>query len=140
MKITTILTFALSTVFALSSCNKYEDGPSISLKSKKARVSNEWAIESASRDGEDVTSSYDEFTLQMMDDGDANLAAIYNFGNFSYEYETQGTWMFTDDKNNLKLDFEDDDADQEYQILKLQTNELWIRELGGEDELHLMSK
>jgi hypothetical protein len=140
MKITTITTLALTLVFALSSCNKYEEGPKLSLKSKKARISNEWVIEKATRNGEDVTSSYDEFTLQMMDDGDANLAALYTFGNFSYEYETQGTWMFTDSKNNLKLDFEDNDADQEYQILKLKTDELWLRELGGEDELHLMPK
>lgn len=140
MKITTIATIALSTLITFSSCSKYEEGPVLSLKTKKARISNEWVIEKAQRNGEDVTSSYDEFTLEMKTDGDANLAASYTFGSFSFEYETQGTWMFTDNKNNLKLDFEDDEADQEYQILQLKTKELWIREVGGEDELHLMPK
>ena len=130
----------LMAVFALSSCNKYEEGPIASLRTKKERVANTWVIESAYRNGEEVTDDYEEYTLHIEKDGDAELAALYTWGSFSYEYETDGTWEFTNKAENLSLDYEDDDADQVYQILRLAEKELWLRELGGEDEIHLAPK
>ncbi len=124
----------------ITSCNKYEDGPTVSLLSKKARMENTWAIENAYRNGENVTEDYDQYTLKMTKNGDANLTATYTAGSFSYQYETQGTWTFKDDKESVMLDFQDDDADQLYQILKLEDDALWLREIGGEDELHLKTK
>lgn len=130
----------LTTLFVLPSCNKYEEGPGVSLRTKKARVANTWKVDKALNNGEDVTSEYDEFTLRTTKDGDAELAALYSIGDFSYEYDTQGTWAFENDKETLLLDFEDDEADNSYQILKLMENEMWLRENGGEDELHLITK
>ncbi|MEO9531077.1 MAG: hypothetical protein ABJG68_06185 [Crocinitomicaceae bacterium] len=130
----------LMLAFGLTSCNKYEDGPAISLRTKKERVANTWEIENAYRNGEEVTEDYEEYTLHMEKDGDAELAALYKWGDFSFEYETDGTWMFENDAKTLKLDYENDDADQDYQILRLAEKELWIREIGGEDELHLAPK
>ncbi len=123
-----------------TACNKYEDGPKISLASKKSRVENTWKIGQALRNGEDVTSDYDEYTLSLTKDGDAKLAALYTLGNFSYETETDGTWEFKEQKENLFLNFQDDDFDNTYQILKLEKDDMWLREIGGEDELHLVSK
>lgn len=137
---TIIFSGLLSVLVVLPSCSKYEDGPGISLRTKKARVANTWEVESASRNGEDVTNDYDEFTLKTTKDGDAELAALYTAGNFSYEYDTQGTWMFADDKENLMLDFEEDDADRTYQILRLTEDEMWLREIGAEDEIKLKTK
>lgn len=138
MKIKNILLGgALLSLFVLPSCNKYEEGPGVSLRSKTERVSNTWMIDQAFRNGEEVTDEYDEFTLRTTKDGDAELAAIYSAGSFSFEYETDGTWSFKDNKETLELDFENDDADNSYQILRLAEDELWIRENGGEDELHL---
>lgn len=126
---------------SMMSCEKkYDDGPAISLRSKEERVANTWKIEKATRDGEDATSDYDEYTLKMTKDGDAELKAIYSWGGFSYEYETNGTWEFQDKAKQLKLDFDDDGADVSYQILRLAEKELWLREVGGEDELQLMPK
>lgn len=127
-------------IIALGSCKKYEDGPAISLKSKKERVANTWRIEQAFRNGEDVTSDYDEYTLFTQKDGDAELAALYSFGAFSYEYETQGTWDFESNNEIIAFDYQDNDADVKYQILRLEEDALWLREQGGEDELHLVSK
>ncbi len=129
-----------SATLLLGSCKKYEEGPMVSLKSKKERVSNTWKIEKAYRNGNDVTSDYDQYELQMLTDGDARLVAIYTFGDFTFEAETDGTWNFQNDKEEIRLDFENDDADNVYQILKLKEKELWIREKGGEDELHLIPR
>ncbi|XOV67828.1 MAG: lipocalin family protein [Fluviicola sp.] len=135
-----ILTGSLFALFVLPACNKYEDGPAVSLRTKKERVANIWQIENAYRNGENVTEDYDEFTLLLRKDGDAELAALYSAGDFTLEYETQGTWEFANDKENLSMDFENDDADRTYQILRLKEDELWLREIGGEDELHLMPR
>lgn len=119
-------------------CKKYEEGPVISLRTKKARVANTWKIEKAFNDGQDVTSSYDQYELYMSKDGDAKLVTIYAYGDFTGEFETDGTWKFEDSKETLVLDYEDDDADEKYQILKLKENELWLREEGQDTELHLI--
>jgi len=137
---TIIFSGLLSVLVVLPSCSKYEDGPAVSLRSKKARVANTWDVESATRNGEDVTSDYDEFILKTTKDGDAELAALYSVGSFTYEYDTQGTWMFSDDKETLMLDFDDDAADRNYQILRLAEDEMWLREIGADDELKLKTK
>lgn len=128
----------LLAVVTFASCSKYEEGPAISLKTKKARITNTWKIEAAYRDGKLVTDEYDEYQLQMLDDGDATLAVIYASDDFFFEASTDGTWEFNDSKEKLILDFEYDGADNEYQILRLKSKELWLREVGGEDELHLI--
>lgn len=127
-------------IVSFGSCKKYEEGPAISFKSKKERVANTWIIQQALRDGEDVTSDYDEFTLRTTKDGDAELAALYSFGAFSYEYETSGTWGFESNAELISFDYQDNDADVKYQILRLEEDAMWLREQGGEDELHLVTK
>lgn len=125
------------TLFGLTACNKYEDGPKLSLRSKKERVANTWVIEKAIRNGNDVTDEYEIYTLTTSKDGDAKLNATIVFGGFTYTTNTNGTWEFSSNKEKLIFDYENDDADNTYQILRLKEDELWIRELGGEDELHL---
>ncbi len=120
--------------FGLTACNKYEDGPKISLRSKKERVANTWVIEKAIRNGNDVTDEYTIYTLTTSKDGDAKLNAAVTG---SFTYTTDGTWEFNSNKENLIFDYENNNADNTYQILKLKEDELWIREVGGEDELHL---
>lgn len=138
MKIKSIFFFALLLGVGFTSCKKYPDGPAISLKSKKARVENTWVIEQAIRNGNDVTSDYSIYTLKLNKDGDANLKATVDFGGgFVYQGNTDGTWEFNSNKTNIIFDYENNDFDNVYQILKLKTDELWIREIGGEDELHL---
>lgn len=136
MKLKTILSIACS-ILILASCKKYEDGPLLSLRSKKERIANTWTVESAYDNGEDVTDDFDQYELQMLVDGNASLAALYSFGDLNFEFETDGTWDFEDNKNDLALDFENDDADRTYEILKLKEEELWLMEKGGNLELHL---
>lgn len=100
-------------------------------------MANDWTFEEVTDDGEDVTSSYDQFNLDMSKDGDASLTAKYAWGDLSLETETDGTWEFDDKKETLVLDFEDDDADGTYQILRLTSDELWLREKGQDREIKL---
>lgn len=139
MKKTKILLFsAMFLTVSMFSCSKYEEGPALSLRSKKERIANTWKIEKAYRSGQDVTEDYDQYLLTMGKDGDASLLATYTSGAFTFQFQTNGTWKFENSKEVLVLDFEDDDADAKYQILRLKEDELWLREQGGEDELHLI--
>jgi len=135
-----IIGISVIATMALAACKKYEEGPVISLRSKKERVANVWQIGSAYNNGEDVSDQYEEYTVKFTKDGDAELAALYSFGDFSYEYETDGTWEFENNAENLEVDYQDDDADETYQILKLEEEALWLRVKGEEDELHLIPK
>lgn len=131
---------AIACAFAVTACNKYEDGPLVSPQSKKARVANTWVIEQAMDDGQDVTDSFDQYELYLTKDGDATLSAEYSWADFTLQTDTDGTWEFANNKEDLVLDFEDDDADESYQILRLTGNELWLREKGEDLELHLATK
>lgn len=142
MKTLSIKTILAIPVMALvlPACNKYEDGPSFSLRSKKARIANTWKIESATEGGNDITSSYDDFELELTRSGDATLRATYFFGGTTVQTSTSGTWDFIDDKEGLRLDFENNDSDQDYRILRLKEKELWLHEKDDDVEIHLMPK
>ena len=111
-----------------------------SLRSKTERISNTWRVERATDGGNDVTSSFDQYELQLLSNGDASLAALYSLGSLSFEFQTNGTWSFESKKEDLRLDFENDAADRTYEILRLKEDELWLKEKGDDLELHLVSR
>ncbi len=134
----TTLLLAFTASLLTTGCKKYDDGPLLSLRSKTERISNTWRVEMATNGGSDVTSDFDQYELQMLHDGDATLAALYNLGNLSFEFQTNGTWSFENNKEDLRLDFENDAADRTYEILRLKEDELWLKEKGDDLELHLV--
>ncbi|HQV52864.1 MAG: hypothetical protein IPI00_15500 [Flavobacteriales bacterium] len=136
----TTLLLAFTVTLLATSCKKYDDGPMFSLRSKTERISNTWRVDKATNGGNDVTSSFDQYELQLLSNGDATLAALYSLGSLSFEFETTGTWSFEDSKEDLRLDFENDAADRTYEILRLKEDELWLQDNGGGLELHLVSR
>jgi hypothetical protein len=127
----------LLAVLPLTGCKKYPDGPGVSIVSKKMRVENTWIVAKATEDGQDVSSSYDPYTLTLTRDGDATLEADYFFFGVHYVVITNGTWTFLNDAMNIMFDFEDDSQDAEYQILRLTDDQFWLRRVGADLELQL---
>lgn len=136
-KIAYFLTLTLLGSWVFTACNKYEDGPAFSLRTRTARVANIWVIDRAYQNGEEVTDSYEQYELALQKDGDAELAAIYQWGNFYFEGTTTGRWTFENKQENLRLDFEDDRADETYTILRLAEEELWLYDANDDLELRL---
>lgn len=132
-------TVLLSSLF-LSCEKKYDDDNTIELTSRKERVANTWIISYAEDDGENVSSNYDQYELYLNSDGDATLDADYTAFGVTYETSTEGTWAFRNDDEELVLDFEDDEQDADYQILRLNNDELWVLNLDNNIELHLLEK
>lgn len=138
MKISTNrLLLALLVGSALTGCKKYDDGPTFSLRSREERIANNWRIERAMEGGNDVTSAFEQYDLRLTKDGDASLTATYTVFGTDFSFTTNGTWSFENKDEDLRLDFEDDGADEVYQILRLKEKELWLREKGDDLELHL---
>lgn len=138
-KIRLIIALFVGSVFTITSC-KYEDGPAFSLRSKEQRLTNTWRVEKAYEDADDITEDFDQYELQMFSGGDARVAALFVFGDVSFEFETEGSWELINKSEDLELDFENNDADRVYEILRLKEDELWLREKGGSLELHLEPK
>jgi len=81
--------------FVFASCGKYEDGPGLSLLTKKARLSGTWdPVEYVDGTDGQVTadSNTDTFTL------DKDGTYTYTSGSTTYT----GTWQFANDKEQLQ--------------------------------------
>lgn len=129
--------FTVLFFLALTSCNKYEDGPVLSFVSRNERVANTWKMDKAIENGVDVTSNYDRYVVTLTKSGSASFTAHFSLLSLEYDYVTNGTWSFESNDDKLKLDYENDLVDATYVILKLKENELWLRQENTELELHL---
>lgn len=132
--------FLVVALFAFTSC-KYEEGPAVSLLSKKARLSGEWTVDKVMYDGEELTGDemkmYEAQTVTFEKDGTGNIHTD------AYSMDYNGTtvdipesdmsleWEFNDDKTKLKVRTKMEDSEEwsdwsESEILKLENKEAWF--------------
>ena len=136
-----ILLSVIAVLFlALAGCNKYEEGPALSLRSKTARVANSWKVAQALDNGNDVTSDYNKFELDMSKSGSAALSAEFTFFTSKFKYTTNGTWVFVSNKEKLSFDYDNDEADAVYTILRLKEKEMWLKKDGSNLEFHFVPR
>ncbi len=140
MKTNQKLLLMLVVLFSLTSCKKYEDGPFIDFHSKTERVANSWKISQATDNGNNITSDYNKYDLNLLKNGTASLVANYKFLGVDYELTTDGTWTFLDDNEKLSFDFDNNDADGIYKILRLKEDEMWLKKDAGTLELHFVNQ
>lgn len=97
-----ILTLAFIFTLILSSCKKYDDGPSLSFRSKKERLANTWVFESVVNSaGEVETADYALWELTLDKKGDALIT--YRFSTITNTEDA--TWSFESSKTRLKIDY-----------------------------------
>lgn len=135
LSITKKLLFALFiTIMSVNmqSCNKYEDGPFFSLRSRAERVANTWKIENYKINGNDYTSLTSGYTETYSKDGNFS----YSWGNIS----GTGTWSFQNKDKEIKIVGTSNMADMTLFILKLEEKEFWYYYMDGNDkkEFHLI--
>lgn len=138
MKNLYISTIISSLILSFTSCKKYEEGPTLSFRSKKERVANTWIISKAIEDGEDVTDDFEAYTVSFTEDGATTLVAQYTIFGGTYTFNTKGTWVFENDNEFLYINYDNDDADNTYKILKLKEKELWVKDEAENLELRLI--
>lgn len=111
-------------------CSKYPEGPSLSLKSKKNRITNFWEYEKHfDEDGRESTDPrYQIISYEIKKDG----TVIYKDGG-DFPSSEEGTWSFTNNKENILMDFgnlayPDLKNAFNFKIIKLKSKELWIKD------------
>ena len=140
-----IYSFIIITLICISftTCKKYEEGPSLSLRSKEARVVNTWKVEKYYKNGEDKTADFFADKINYIEtfteDGKWSLSYTDASDN---ELETDsGTWEFDKDSNKEKIDRNAGGSTwEELTILKLKNKEFWFwyMDSGDKKEYHLI--
>lgn len=123
------MVWSLLILVLASGCKKYAEGPGLSLRSKEARVVNEWKVDYAFdyRDTMNVTIDYTGETFAFVKGGDfmEKKNGLTN---------NTGKWEFTADKDSLRVTISTE-VDN-YLILKLKENEMWLKD--KDEEIHLI--
>jgi len=111
--------------FTATSCGKYEDGPKLSLLTKKSRLANEWVLESYEANGSDQTSTMQAFL------GNDYVWTIEKDGGYTQVSSTNGinvsgTWEMGEDKDDVTFR-PSSGSSTTFRILRLKSKELWLR-------------
>ena len=123
---------------SIASCKKYENGPAISLMSKKARLANIWKVDTYILNGEDKTEEYRSLVTR-------EKLVIFQSGEFEYSEVSSwiwatpqytGKWEFTNDKEELLMTpYNTGIKPKTCKILRLKNKSLWLQERVSDDSL-----
>lgn len=128
-----IALLGVMTISSLQSCQKYADGPSISLRTRTERVANNWKVENYKINGSDYTSLVASYTESFS----KSESYSYDWGSINGE----GTWKFINDDEEIQLTGNDNQSSRKLFILKLEEKSFWYYYMDGDDkhELHLVA-
>lgn len=96
-----LFVFVLFTL-SIQSCTKYADGPSFSLLTKKARITNTWKLESYMINNSDYTPEA-EIKLTIEKDGTFSESTVINALGQIQSTHRHGTWMFMEGKAQISM-------------------------------------
>ncbi len=118
----TIPLLMMAAIFILPACNKYEDGPGISLRSKKSRLVGKWQLDELEVDGTDYTADINRWEIEFKKDGTFEQSIqIEGFQTSNIE----GEWEFSNDKTEVEITYDDGDK-TDLNITRLKNDELWF--------------
>ena len=126
------LLFACALIINLTSCGKYEEGPSFSLVSKKNRITNTWNLTEQTTNGQ--TDDLSNFTWQVNIKEDDTYTSTASYWNIPLINES-GSWRFSDDKLNLLTTPNGSANTASWEILRLTKDEFKIRWINNGDTL-----
>jgi hypothetical protein len=90
----------LGTSAVVSSCSKYEEGPKLTLLSKKSRLTGDWKLSEQTLNGTAQTLNGTS-TMTISKDGTFKSAISYVLLGQTYSSNINGTWEFSDDKTSI---------------------------------------
>lgn len=130
----TIIKFGSATMIIastlLSSCGKYEEGPAISLASKKGRLTRAWTVEKwiDGPTGTEVVCTSNCSVTELKKDGTMTLNGTTWPG---------VTWALSSDKEKLETIYGGITTSEI--ILRLTSKELWTKDVTSGDQTHYKS-
>jgi hypothetical protein len=115
-------------IIVMPACQKYDDGPFLSLASAKSRAVNTWKMDRAYSNGSDVTSYFNllwpSFTIELRKDD--NYVTTW-----SSAIAESGTWTFDNPKENIITTPAGSVITTTWNILKLKKDEMWVKFTDG---------
>lgn len=111
-------------------CKKYDEGPALSLRTKKARVVNVWEYQRVFVNDRDISSIFDNATITFKKDN--TVESVDGAGN-----RQTGTWEFASGKEELVIKYSTADKPETWTILKLKEEELWARYEQNGDKIEV---
>jgi hypothetical protein len=114
------LFFAVTTLFLITSCGKFEEGPKFSLLTIKARLTGHWKLGSSTVNGIDNTSSFGpDYELDIEKNGTYKIKGVN---------PDDGKWDLGEDKDDVFFaSNQPGSLEKSYRILKLKNKEMWLR-------------
>ena len=123
-----IALLSLFVVLFLTSCNKYSEGPNFSLLTRKARVTNDWVLESYTKGGTELYDASYEMNLSIESDGTYSRSIITpNLGQLQSE-TTHGTWEFDNSQSSIILTENGMLLGESFEIIMLKNKSLKLRQ------------
>ena len=116
----------------LLSCGKYEEGPGISLLSKKNRITNVWSLSSKITNSQTTNLSNTTWKVEIKDDETYNAQATYLGIPFLNE---SGIWKFSTDKRQLLTTASGSSNTDSWEIIRLTKDELKLKYISGGDTI-----
>jgi cytoskeletal protein RodZ len=131
-KITFLFVFAVIASLVFSGCDKYDEGPTLTLKSNVSRITGEWKPTKYTKNG--VDQSFDpNYRVKFSKDGTLAIT----FTNNSVSYTSTGTWAFSNDDETLTYTstFAGFSSIEQYTIKRLSSSQLFIEK---QDDTNLL--
>jgi len=133
MKKLMIYSFALLMAGTIvTSCSKYEEGPKLTLASKKARLTGDWKLVSINNNGTTQTVSGYESSVLIEKDGTIKNTVTYSILGTPNTITQNGTWEFSDDKTKVLVKLNGSSNTDEFIIVRLASKELKLKQVDGE--------
>jgi len=116
----------LSVVFVFTACNKYEEGPMLSVLTKKARLTGDWKVEKRISASGDVQLFQTNEVLKINKSGSFDVFVADSLTRF-------GTWAFAKEKEYVYFTYKKEGVDNidEFKIIRLKNKELWMEDTEG---------
>jgi hypothetical protein len=127
--------FLIPFIFLFFSCNKYEDGPAISIFTKTHRLANTWIIDKVfettpNGTRTEKTADYEAYYYSLILTIDKKNLYSLTYSPLSItSYAEDGTWVYNGDKTHVFFTRTSQSATSslgdDWTILKLKEKELW---------------
>ena len=123
-----IALLSLFVVLFLTSCNKYSEGPNFSLLTRKARITNDWILESYTKDGTELYDGSYELNLSIESDGTYSKSQITSSLGQLQSETTHGTWEFENSQSEIVLLENGFTIGESYEIIMLKNKNIKLRQ------------
>lgn len=125
------LIIATAFVTILPSCKKGDDDPIVSLRTRKDRFTNTWTLVKYEKNGVIQDLNQTSYIYNVFNSGTLNRAVEGSIFGFSVKSISDGTCMFLNDDEDVKIVISKDTTI--YNIQRLASKELWLKSNNNGD-------